>query len=373
MELQLKDWYKRFLSELSQTKELKIISPFISEQILRKTQSLFDFNNFELITRYNLQDFAMNVSSLSGLKFSVNEGASVYGIKDLHSKVYLFDKRAAIVTSANFTKGGLVNNHECGLLLTNKALIQELHNYFDQLKGIAHEKLAIEDCENWEKKLANISVSKGKISTLPDLGASSINFDKNRTYYIKFLGGTNNRVELDFPTTEEVREALCHYACCFPLKKAPRQVNDGDVIFIARMTENPSDFAIFGRAVALKHTKGRDTASMQEINERPWKKDWPIYLRVKDPVFINGTMADGILLSDLLNKFNHSSFQSTSHNFDIGHGNVNPRRSLMQKAYVKLAHASAEWLAQKFDKAIKNIGQIDDAFIQNLPQTTTKI
>jgi hypothetical protein len=71
MELYLKNWYNKFLDELHRTIELKIISPFVKEQVLRKVQSQFDFNNFELITRYNLQDFAMTLSSLAGLKFSV--------------------------------------------------------------------------------------------------------------------------------------------------------------------------------------------------------------------------------------------------------------------------------------------------------------
>ena len=71
MELHLKNWYKKFLDELPRTRELKIISPFVQKKILRKIQSRFDFNNFELITRYKLEDFAIKVSSLSGLKFSI--------------------------------------------------------------------------------------------------------------------------------------------------------------------------------------------------------------------------------------------------------------------------------------------------------------
>src|SRR4051812_542662 len=107
MELYLKNWYSKLLLELEKTKQLRIVSPFVKEHVIRKIQGQFDFNNFELITRFNLRDFASNVSSLDGLKFSVEKGASVYGIKDLHSKIYLFDNRAAIITSANLTSGGL--------------------------------------------------------------------------------------------------------------------------------------------------------------------------------------------------------------------------------------------------------------------------
>lgn len=373
MELYLKNWYKKLLDELPNTKELKIISPFVKEQVVRKIESQFDYNNFELITRFNLQDFAMKVSSLNGLKFCVEKGARVFGIKDLHSKVYIFDKRAAIITSANLTNGGLVSNHECGIFLTDKSVIQNLHNYFNDLKKIAPNKLTTDKCDAWETKLAGIEVHKGKAATLPDYGATLTSFDKTKNYYIKFFGKSDNRVELDFPIKTEIDRALCHYACGFPLKKQPQQVNEGDVIFMARMTENPYDYSIFGKAIALKYTEGRDRASKQEIAERPWKQKWPIYLRVKNPVFINGTMADGILLSDLLSKFDYDSFPSTRKRYDDGELDIKPTKSLMRKAYVKLTHNSAEWLDQKLDEALSSVGQVDDKFLKSLPQTTTNI
>ena len=373
MELYLKNWYKKLLEELPLTKELKIISPFVQENVLRKIQSNFDFNNLELITRFKLEDFAMNVSSLAGLKFSVDKGASIYGIKDLHSKVYLFDKRAAIVTSANLTNGGLLSNYECGIFLTDKTLIQNLHDYFNQLKQIPSNKLSVSDCNNWEQKLAGIVIRKGNAIKLPDFGASVKSFDKSKNYYIKFFGKADNRVGLDFLIEEEIERALCHYACCFPLKKKPRQVKEGDIIFMARMTDNPNDYAVFGKAIALKYTEGRDIASEQEIIERQWKARWPIYLRVIEPVFINGTMKDGIFLSELIQKFDYDSFPSTRQRFDNGEKNIKPTKSLMRKPYVKLTPNSAAWLEQRFEEILSNIGQVDNSFIQGLLQTTTDI
>lgn len=373
MELYLKNWYKKLLDELLQTKELKIISPFVKEDVLRKIQRQYDFQNFELITRFNLQDFAMGVSSLSGLKFSVESGASIFGIKELHSKVYIFDKRSAIITSANLTKGGLLNNFECGIFLTDKVVIDSLCLYFNGLKTIAANKLTIEDCDKWKTKLNGIMVPKGKVTILPDYGASNARVDKKKNYYIKFFGRSNNRVALDFSVKEEIDRALCHYACGFPLKKKPRQVNEGDVVFMARLTKSPNDYAIFGRAVALKYTEGRDSASKKEIEEREWKKTWPIYLRVKNPVFINGSLADCILMSDLILEFDYDSFQSTRKRFDNGEKDIKPALSLMQKPYIKLTHNSAEWLERNFDDILNSIGQVENKFIQELPQTTMDI
>ena len=373
MELYLQNWYKKFFDELRKTKELKIISPFVKEQLLRKVESQFDFSNFELITRFNLQDFAMNVSSLLGLKYALEKGAQIFGIKELHSKVYLFDERAAIVTSANLTNGGLISNFECGIFLTDSTVIKNLHDYFNQLRSIAKNSLTVLQCEEWINKINLVTFPERGIIALPDFGASQTQFDKSKNYYIKFFGDSNNRVGLDYSIRQEIEDGLCHYACCFPKKKKPRQVNDGDVIFLARMTENPNDYAIFGRAIALKFKDGRDLASKEELSERPWKEKWPVYLRVTNPIFIDGSMNDCVLLMNLISKFDYDSFPSTRRRFDDGEDDIVPTKSLMRKAYVKLTHNSAEWLENEFAQTISNIGQVDVGFLEDLPQTTTDI
>ncbi|MCG9971163.1 phospholipase D family protein [Christiangramia crocea] len=373
MEIYLKNWYDKFIQELPKTKNLRIISPFVGEQILRKIEKNFNFQNFELITRYNLQDFALKVSSLDGIKFSVNNGAHIYGIKGLHSKVYLLDKRAAIITSANLTNGGLRNNMECGIYLTDKKVIADLHNHFKDLKNIAGKKLEINECLKWESKLSNVNTSKGKAATLPDYGSTKSNFNSSINYFIKFFGKADNRVELDFPVKEEIDRALCHYACGFPINKKPRQVKDGDIIYMARMTENPNDYAIFGKATALKFKEGRDIASDIEKHEREWKKKWPVYLRVENPIFLNGTMSDGILLSDLMEKFEYDSFPSTRKRYDNGERDIEVKRSLMRKAYTRITHNSANWLDQQFEDALQITGKVPGSFLKKLPQTTTNL
>lgn len=86
MELYLKNWYAKFFDELTLTTKLRVVSSFVKEQVIRKMDGQFDFNNFELIFRFNLRDFASNVSSLDGLKFLGVSGATVLGIRELHSK-----------------------------------------------------------------------------------------------------------------------------------------------------------------------------------------------------------------------------------------------------------------------------------------------
>ncbi len=373
MELYLRNWYNKLLDELTRTKKLRVVSPFVNDDIIRKIQGQFDFNNFELITRFNFDDFASNVSSLDSLKFSVESGARVYGIKGLHSKIYLFDNRAAIITSANLTSGGLFNNYECGIYLTDTSTIQNIHNYFNDLKLIAGQQLTLQQCEDWKKQLSKVEINKTKNPSLPDYGSSSIKVDKDRNYYIKFFGTAKERVLLTSTTREEVERALCHYACGFSQNKKPRQIQDGDIIYMARMTYNPRDYAIFGKAEAMKFVDSRDEATESEIQERPWKADWPIYLRITNPIFIDGTMADCVLLYDLIEALNYESFPSTKKRYDKGEREINPKKSLSQQAYVKLTPTAVEWLEPRFQEALNRVGQVDDNFIDSLPQTQTDI
>ena len=373
MKLYLRNWYNKLLDELPKTKKLRVISPFISEQIVRNIQSRFDFNSFELITRFNLRDFASNVSNLDSLKFAVESGAKVYGIRELHSKVYLFDDRAAIITSANLTRGGLINNFECGLFTTDSNILKKLSNYFNELKNIGGQSLTIEKCKQWKQEISQVEIYNTKISSLPDYGSTKIYVDKDKSYYIKFFGTANNRKNLKFTVREEIERALCQYACGFSENKKPRRFIDGDIIYMARMTYDPYDYAIFGKAEALRFVDIRDRATKGEIAERTWKKDWPIYLRITNPVFIDGTLGDCILLYDLIKALDYDSFPTTRQRYDRGERDINPYKSLSQQAYVRLTQNAVEWLEPKFEETLNNIGQVDDNFLQQLPQTQTKI
>ena len=252
MKLFLDNWYNKLFDELKETKYLRVISPFISEQIIRKIQSQFDFSNFELITRFNLQEFASKASSFDGLKFAIENGAKIWGVKELHSKVYLFDNRASIITSANLTTGGLIQNYECGLYTIDSHILNEIDHYFNGLKAIDEEILTVAKCEQWQKELDQIESQNSKISSLPDYGSTKTIIDKSKSYYVKFFGEDKKRMNLECKVRDEIERALCHYACGFSEKKKPKKIKDDDIIYMARMTEKPNDHAIFGRAEAIK-------------------------------------------------------------------------------------------------------------------------
>uniref|UniRef100_F4C8W4 Phospholipase D/Transphosphatidylase n=1 Tax=Sphingobacterium sp. (strain 21) TaxID=743722 RepID=F4C8W4_SPHS2 len=372
MQLYLRNWYDKFLEEISKTKRLRIVAPFVKEQILQKIHENFDFANLEIITRFNLRDFASNVSDLNGLKFSVVNKAAVFGVRQLHSKIYIFDDRSAIISSANLTYGGLVSNYECGVLLTDKKTIHDIREHFEDLKSIAGNQLTIEQYEDWENQLSKMEICNTSIPALPDYGSSQININREKNYFVKFFGTASNRAPMSYQVREEIDRALCHYACGFSINKKPRQIRDGDIIYMARMT-NPRDYAIFGKAEAVRFIDGRDRATELEVEQRPWKSQWPIYLRVKNPTFIDGTMADCVLLSDVIKALDYESFKSTKEKYKNGERTINPSKSLRQQAYVMLTHSAAEWLEPRFQEGLNRMGKVDNEFIDSLPKSEIDI
>ncbi len=56
------------------------------------------------------------------------QGTCIYHLPRLHAKVYVADTEAAIVTSGNLTSGGLVQNYEYGLRVSDPAVVRLIRN-----------------------------------------------------------------------------------------------------------------------------------------------------------------------------------------------------------------------------------------------------
>jgi HKD family nuclease len=365
------DWKHVFEEEIAKSNRLKFISPFLGETTINVLLKEFTGNAFQLVTRFKQEDFAIGVSSIRALKKLIKRDVQIYGYKGLHSKVYIFDERAAVVTSANLTEGGLENNEECGVYITEKEQITQFISYFNELKATNESPLTIDECEKWEREIEEIKrkndFEKPNTKEFKDYGAEPGLFNPNVNYFLKFLGHSGHRVGSKFSTKEEIDRALCHYALGFPRKSRPKSVKDGDVIFICRMTHTPNDNMIFGRAIAKAFRYNEDMASKEEIENRPWMEKWPSLLKVFDAKFIDGQMSEMISLHSLMEELKYLTFSSTKENYEKGDGNLVPSKSIMQKAYIQLTKEAALWLEKRFHLKLKAIGSVDESFIDSLP------
>jgi hypothetical protein len=137
-------------------------------------------------------------------------------------------------------------------------------------------------------------------------------------------------------------------------------------MFIARLTHSPNDIRIFGRALARAHVDHRDTATPAEIEMRPWKARWPIYIRVHRPEFIAGSLGDGISLNSLMDELGANSFGSTQEHVRAGRGNTDPRRAFMRQPQVRLTAEAFLWLSARFERTLSVKGRVPVSELEEL-------
>ncbi|NOZ69725.1 MAG: NgoFVII family restriction endonuclease [Deferribacteres bacterium] len=82
------------------------------------------------ITSFRLRNFERGASDLEAIKIlQQHEKTLIKNIANIHSKIYIFDSCAAVISSANLTPGGLEGNVELGVLLRDKKTVNELKSY----------------------------------------------------------------------------------------------------------------------------------------------------------------------------------------------------------------------------------------------------
>ena len=374
-----REWDSEFAEALAVSSgNLRIICPFIKAPVIKRLLS-HKPKNVRVITRTNLDDFASGVSDVAALRQLLDANARVRGIKNLHAKLYIFGRSRAIVTSANLTGAALTRNHEIGLVADDRATVKECRAYFNKLWNRGRPNITLDDVEAWSKTVTNYRLRGGGLRTtqeLPDYGtdadisysaahASSPALDSDQAF-VKFLGSDDDRESREASIICELRSGGCHWVACYPKGRRPRQVKDGDVVFMGRMTENPDDTLIIGRAIGMEHHPGRDDATAVERDRHDWKRDYPHYVRVYDAEFLDGTVGDGISLYELMDELGAHSFASTQRNLRRGEGNLNPRKSIMRQPGARLSPEGFSWLSERLDAAFSRHGKIGDEILRDL-------
>jgi len=370
-------WWEELEAALAEdASTVRIASPFIKHGAVEGLLSEAS-PSLRILTRFNLDHFREGVSDTSALRRLVALGAQVRGVQRLHAKLYLFDADHAVITSANMTEGGLRKNHELGVVAEGGALPRRCVAYFDGLWEKATPGLSVSKLDEWEKRIeaqlipGASSVGSGLGDEGADVGPDAEPqlpplFDEPRQGFVKFFGKSDNRAPRNYPVLEELKSGGCHWACTYPRNKRPLSVQDGAVMFMSRLVHSPNDTMIFGRAIGRRYEEGRDDASASDLAKRPWKKDWPHYIRVHDGEFIAGMMENGVSLAELMDELGPLAFGSTTENLESGTGNTNPRKAIRQHAAARLAPAGLEWLSERLELAFQKHGRLQTAQLASL-------
>lgn len=348
---------------------VSIVCPFIKKRTVERLVLAHRPNDLRVITRFDLNAFNAGVSDLDALDLLLQSGAKIRGVVGLHSKMYIFGARRAIVTSANLTEAAMFQNKEFGFTADDPFIAAQCQTYFDRLWANTKHDLSKDQIEKWRQILAPYRVGTRDSVSLPDFG-ETVNAaspfvlepptDAPVQSFVKFFGRADNRASLTMRIDEEVIRSGSHWACTYPIGKRPRQVRDGAIMFMARMVQARSDYVIYGRAIGREHRPILDDATPDDVSVRGWKENWPHYVRVHGPVFINGPLSAGVSMVDMMTELGPDSFAPTQRNLNAGSGgNLNPRRAIMRKPHMELTPQAYKWIFDRLEKSLMRHGALD--------------
>ena len=157
-------WKDEFIDILSRTKkELFMSSPFINVsgvKILSNSIHTKSSINIFLLTNLTTQNIINKSNEPSALLelYKQFDQVRISSLGKLHAKVYIVDNEIGIITSANLTSGGLINNFEYGILIDDKNVISTIKE--DMLKyyslGNIFDKNLLEKINKESEKLYKI-------------------------------------------------------------------------------------------------------------------------------------------------------------------------------------------------------------------------
>ncbi len=121
------------------TRSALIVAPYITAEPLQHMSRYLQSQEsprVEILTNLAVQSMLQGSTSPQALvEFcSTIPSTEVRHLPDLHAKVYVADEREAIITSANFTRGGIVNNYEYGIHISDPPVVRRI---VDDLEGYA--------------------------------------------------------------------------------------------------------------------------------------------------------------------------------------------------------------------------------------------
>ncbi len=184
-------WKNEFIEIISKTKkELFISSPFVNVEGVNILSNSIQTNSdieISLITNLTTQNIVNRITEPKALLelYEQFKQVNISSLGRLHAKVYLVDDRMSIITSANLTNGGLVNNFEYGVLIDDSTLCSAIKE--DMLKYYSLGNILDKDF------LENVSEEADKLYNIRN---ETDAFVKN-TRLGKFLRKTTERIDVE--------------------------------------------------------------------------------------------------------------------------------------------------------------------------------
>ena len=149
---------------------LRMICPFIKARALARALAA-RLDALEVITRFNLADFAGSVGDIDALQLQLDASGAICDLKNLYAKLYVICRGRAMITSANLTGSGLSANHEFRGITEDGAAIERCPAYCDTHWQDAGNDLLRSQLDHWAHRLSKLLASGSPSSESGDLEA----------------------------------------------------------------------------------------------------------------------------------------------------------------------------------------------------------
>ena len=391
-------------------RDVNIISPFLTMSMAEKLCEVKEKKNLActFITRLYLEDMFAKANSLDALELMLDKGVTVYAVKRLHTKLYLFDDVNAIIGSANFTTGGFKSNIELSLLLSNeKDVINEAQNYFNRMitaiqkaeDGIVTKELLSEarkrytmafearkhaqsqdkanynrvmygailnkkdknypDKKDWrDDELAICAKEKDKMYDLfkPLDRAEQVKYPY--TIWLKFDGSGNDRIAGDgvFPMVLIEQNGKKRYLANYPFKV--HSVKDGDEVYLAAISTDShgkNQPMIVGRGHLAGFTDENQVTDAM-IHKYPWMVRYPWYCVITDCEVLDTAVSNGLPMDSVWDKLGSDTYvASFGRNEDI----AAVARKHHKKAHIRLSGNAKNYIDKELDVLKQQYGAVE--------------
>ena len=161
-------WDDTFFKLLSSCEDhLRVTSPYVKSSFVEQTLTRKNLlTKIELVTRFRVVDFYRKSSDLEAVRKLVETDNLAYKNQAVHAKTYIFDEKKAVITSGNWTFGGLVKNYEYGVLVEDTGLVGEILNDFELLKSSSDtSQIQPVHISEIEPLIRNLAVTNEKVSS----------------------------------------------------------------------------------------------------------------------------------------------------------------------------------------------------------------
>jgi phosphatidylserine/phosphatidylglycerophosphate/cardiolipin synthase-like enzyme len=201
-------WEDVFLNLLKDARtNIYLASPIIKFQTASLiTQKVNHGLDFRYINSFKLAHFHTGVSDLAALRILKNENCRQKNIHNLHAKLFIID-RVAIVTSGNLTPGGLRNNLEYGILISDELVEEITQDYLTIFDNPEYPEITYSVIDKAEEILRSVPKEKRKAIKISEntLFNEIIN-DENIEE--RFDGGTESIIANLSPWKKDLFECL---------------------------------------------------------------------------------------------------------------------------------------------------------------------